>query len=131
MTTLPLKMDHVTLAVSSLDRSMPYYAALLPLLGFKEERPRIWTNGQGFFFQFVEARPDTRPYERYGAGMNHLGFGAPDADFVLEVRAAMERAGFPVPEVQHLGGATALFMKDPDGIRFEITHYPPGSNVVG
>jgi lactoylglutathione lyase len=25
---------------------------------------------------------------------------------------------------------TALFMQDPDGIRFEITHYPPGMPVV-
>ena len=126
-----LKMDHVTLLVSSFERSMPYYAALLPLIGFHEERPRIWTNGEGFFFQFLEARPETRPYERYGAGMNHLGFSAPSRDFVEHVRAQMEQAGFPVPETQQLGGALALFMKDPDGIRFEITHYPPGANVVG
>lgn len=131
MTPLPLKIDHVTLAVGSLDRSLPYYAALLPLLGFRAEQPTIWTSGEGFFFQFVEAQPDTRPYERYGAGMNHLGFGAPDAQFVANVRDAMERAGFPVPEIQQLGPATALFMKDPDGIRFEITYYPPGAKVVG
>jgi hypothetical protein len=34
----------------------------------------------------------------------------------------MQAAGFPVPEIQLLDGATALFMKDPDGIRFEVTH---------
>jgi len=27
-------------------------------------------------------------------------------------------------------GLVALFMKDPDGIRFEISHYPPGMSVV-
>jgi catechol 2,3-dioxygenase-like lactoylglutathione lyase family enzyme len=30
------KLDHVTLLVSSLERSMPYYERLLPLLGFHE-----------------------------------------------------------------------------------------------
>lgn len=42
----------------------------------------------------------------------------------------MRDAGFEVPEIQDLGGSSALFMKDPDGIRFEITYYPPGASVV-
>jgi len=44
--------------------------------------------------------------------------------------ARAKEAGFEVPEIQDLGGASALFMKDPDGIRFEITYYPPGASVV-
>jgi catechol 2,3-dioxygenase-like lactoylglutathione lyase family enzyme len=109
---------------------MPYYDALLPLLGFRKLKDHNWTDDDGFFFQFREAKPGTGPYERFGAGMNHLGFGAGSAEFVHGVREAMTLAGFEVPEIQDLGGATALFMKDPDGIRFEITHYPPGVNVV-
>lgn len=42
----------------------------------------------------------------------------------------MKSAGFEVPEIQNLQGASALFMKDPDGIRFEITYYPPGVSIV-
>lgn len=126
----PMKIDHLTLLVSSLERSMPFYAHLLPLLGFSKVKPHVWTDGDGFYFQFLQARPDTRPYERYGAGMNHLGFPATSPGQVLAIRDAMASAGFEVPEVQHLRGATALFMKDPDGIRFEITHYPPGVPVV-
>jgi hypothetical protein len=38
-------------------------------------------------------------------------------------------AGFDAPEIQDLGGAKALFMKDPDGIRFEVSYYPPGQTV--
>ena len=44
--------------------------------------------------------------------MNHLGFAAPDVATVHLVRDRMADAGFPVPEIQHVGGATALFMKD-------------------
>jgi catechol 2,3-dioxygenase-like lactoylglutathione lyase family enzyme len=125
-----MKIDHLTLLVSSLEASMPYYARLLPLLGFEKKRDHVWTDGDGFFFQFLQAQPGTRPYERHGAGMNHLGFGATTPDQVHAIRREMAAAGFAVPEVQTLDGATALFMKDPDGIRFEITWTPPGTAVV-
>lgn len=125
-----MKIDHITLLVSSLENSMPYYDALLPLLGFQKTKDHIWTDGDGFFFQFMEAKSGTSAYERYGAGMNHLGFGADSPEQVQRIQTAMKDAGFPVPEIQHLKGATALFMKDPDGIRFEVTYYPPGVSVV-
>jgi lactoylglutathione lyase len=125
-----MKIDHVTLLVTSLDRNMPYYEHLLPLPGFSKKRDHVWTDDNGFFFQFLQAKPDTSSYERYGAGMNHLGFGASSPEQVHEIRAAMQAGGFEVPDVQHLNGATALFMKDPDGIRFEITYYRPGVAVV-
>lgn len=125
-----LRIDHVTVLVSSLETSMPYYDALLRILGWRKQRDHVWTDDAGMQFQFLEARAGTRPYERYGAGMNHLGFAAPDAAFVAHVRDAMAAAGFEVPSIQHLGGATALFMRDPDGIRFEVTYYPPGMQSV-
>lgn len=62
--------------------------------------------------------------------MNHLGFGVPSADRVHAIRASMQAAGFEVPDVQHLDGAPALSMKDPDGIRFERIHSPPGVAVA-
>ncbi|NQD38584.1 glyoxalase [Permianibacter sp. IMCC34836] len=125
-----MKIDHVTLLVSSLDHSMPYYEHLLPLVGFSKKKDHVWTDGDGFFFQFLQAKPDTRPYERYGAGMNHLGFSASTPEQVHAIREAMGKAGFEIPAIQNLGGAIALFMKDPDGIRFEVTYYPPGMAVV-
>jgi lactoylglutathione lyase len=125
-----MKIDHITVMSQSLDASMPYYDALLPLLGFRKLRSHVWTDDAGFYFQFLQAKSDTRPYERYGAGMNHLGFSAPSIEAVIAVRGAMERGGFAVPEIQNLDGVTALFMKDPDGIRFEISYYPPGTSVV-
>lgn len=109
---------------------MPYYERLLPLLGFVKKKDHVWTDGEGFFFQFFQAESGTSAYERYGAGMNHLGFGASSPEQVQEIRQAMRDAGFDVPDIQKLRGATALFMKDPDGIRFEVTYYPPGVSVV-
>lgn len=123
---MPLKIDHVTLLARSLPDSMAYYGALLPLIGFARVKDHIWTDGEGFYFQFMAAKGETRDYERYGPGMNHLGFAAPDVATVERVRAGMAAAGFAVPDIQQLGPVTALFMKDPDGVRFEISHTPAG-----
>ena len=125
-----MKLDHVTLLVNSLKISMPYYECLLPLLGYRKLRNHVWTDGSGFFFQFLQAKPNTSAYERYGAGMNHLGFGASSAEQVREIQSSVQGAGFETPAIQDIDGVTALFMKDPDGIRFEISHYPPGMSVV-
>lgn len=122
--------DHITLLCTDIAKSMAYYGALLPLLGFRERRPQAWSNDAGFHLQFLPAQPGTRPYERHGAGMNHLGFSVATVAQVQRVRDAMAAAGFAVPELQQLDGATALFMRDPDGIRFEISHYPPGISPV-
>jgi lactoylglutathione lyase len=123
--TSAARPDHMVLLVSSLEASLPYYGALLPLLGFERLKDRYWRSPHGFIIQFAEANLDARPYERYGAGMNHLGFAVESAAAVETVRTAMIAAGFAAPEIQDLDGVTALFMKDPDGIRFEISYFPP------
>jgi lactoylglutathione lyase len=125
-----MKLDHLTLLASSMEQSMPYYDALLPLVGLTKTRDHVWTDGDGFFIQFLPARSGTGPYERYGPGLNHVGFGARSAEAVDAVRAKMQEAGYPVPDVQDLDGVKALFMRDPDGVRFEISYYPPGTSIV-
>ena len=128
---MALKIDHVTILVSSLEQSIPYYEKLLSLIGYKKLRDFVWTDEQGFYFQFNQAKEGTSHYERYGAGMNHLGFSAPSPEFVNNVQQQMKAAGFDVPDIQHFDDVRALFMKDPDGIRFEISYYPPGVQAVG
>jgi lactoylglutathione lyase len=127
---MALSIDHVTIAASNLEASLAYYTALLDVLGFVRQSTTVWTNGTGLFVQIFEAHTGTRPYDRYGPGVNHLGFGAPDIPFVEGVRDQMRARGFDAPEIQNIGGATALFMKDPDGLRFEVTYCPPGVPVV-
>ena len=118
-----MKLDHIVLLVGSLDASLPYYETLLPLIGFTKSRDHVWGNGDGVFIDFKEAGEPGEGYRRYGVGLNHLGFTAPSAEALAAVAEAMRAAGFAVPETQRLGDALALFMKDPDGMRFEITYY--------
>ena len=115
-------IDHATILVSSLETSLAYYRALLPLLGYSEAADGSWQGG-GFSLQFAQARPGSHSYDRYGAGLNHLGFALPSREAVEAVGEAMAARGFEVPAIQNFGGASALFLKDPDGLRFEVTHH--------
>ena len=115
-------IDHATILVSSLEASLAYYRVLLPLLGYSEAADGSW-RGAGFSLQFAQARPGSGAYDRYGPGLNHLGFALPNREAVEAVGAAMASRGFAVPAIQNFGSATALFLKDPDGLRFEVTHH--------
>jgi catechol-2,3-dioxygenase len=118
-----MKLDHIVLLVGSLERSLPYYEILLPLIGFAKSRDHVWSSEDGVFIDFKEATEPGEGYRRYGIGLNHLGFTAPDKAAIEAVAEAMAAAGFEVPAMQRLGNSWALFMKDPDGMRFELTFY--------
>ncbi len=117
-----MTLDHLVIMARSLDASLPWYAALLELLGFSKTRDHVWYDGT-VAFDLKEAKAETRGYERYGPGLNHLGFTAPDEAELDRVRDGMTQAGFDVPEKQHLGSMIATFFKDPDGMRIEVTVY--------
>lgn len=118
-----MKLDHIVLLLGDLDRSLPYYATLLPLLGFTKLRDHVWGSEDGLYLDFKQASEPGHGYRRYGVGLNHLGFTAASVEAIEEIAARMREAGFEVPETQAFGGDVALFMKDRDGIRFEITCY--------
>ena len=117
-----MKLDHIVILVRSLDASLPWYSALLGLLGFEKTRDHVWYDGE-VAIDVQEAQPDTPGYERYAPGLNHLGFTAVDEAGLDRVREGMALAGLEVPEKQHLGSAIATFFKDPDGMRVELTVY--------
>lgn len=118
-----MRVDHAVILVRSLEASLPWYAAMLGAIGFSKTRDHVWLSDDGFAIDLKQANPDTPDYQRYAPGLNHLGFTAPDEAALDAVRAAMAAAGYPVADKQHLGGATATFFKDPDGMRVEVTVY--------
>lgn len=117
-----MKLDHVVILVRSLERSLPWYAAMLGAIGFEKTRDHVWWNGE-VAIDLKQAKPDTADYERYAPGLNHLGFTAPDRAAFDAVREAMAATGHEVPEAQQLGRELATFFKDPDGMRVEVTLY--------
>ena len=128
---MAVELDHLTILISDWAAYERHYGVLLPLAGFTRVDDRIWTDGAGFFLQFGKAKEETRPYERYGAGLNHWGVKMPSPQAVEELRSALIAAGLDIQPIQKLDGATALFVPDPDGLRAEFTHTPRGMRPVG
>lgn len=124
-------LDHLTIASRDREAADRHYEILLPLVGFHRVKNGIWTDGEGFYLQFMTANPETGPYERYGAGVNHWGFSMASPEAVDTLRAALIAAGIDAQPVQDLNGARALFVPDPDGLRAEFTWYPDGMTPVG
>ena len=118
-----MKLDHIVLMLGDLQASLPYYETLLPLLGFAKARDHVWGNEEGVYLDFKQATEIGEGYRRGGVGLNHLGFTAPSLEAVEDIARRLAEAGFEVPAIQALGEVRALFMKDRDGIRFEISFY--------
>ncbi|WP_260483941.1 VOC family protein [Sphingomicrobium flavum] len=128
---MPAKIDHLTIMNSDREAADRHYGIILPLVGFREEKRGIWTDGEGFYLQFLTAKKDTLAYERYGAGLNHWGLSMDSVEAVENLREQLIEAGIDAQPLQDLDGATALFLPDPDGLRAEFTYYPPGMPPVG
>ncbi|WP_299328258.1 VOC family protein [Parasphingopyxis sp.] len=118
-----MQLDHIVILASDIEASVRWYDRLLGLIGFTRQRDHVWANAEGFAVDLREARRDSRAYERFGPGLNHLGFTAPTMQALEAVRSGMGAAGFEVPEIQHFDDDRAAFFRDPDGLRVEIAVY--------
>jgi catechol-2,3-dioxygenase len=120
-----MNFDHVVLAASDLETSLPWYEAVLSAIGFARTREHVWVNDAG---QAIELRQATDPghgYRRHGVGMNHIAFTAPSLEAIEAVADNVRSAGFEVAAIQSFDHDRALFLKDPDGMRIELTVYGP------
>ena len=115
-----MKLDHLVILVSDLDKSLPWYAAVLGALGFEKTRDHVWLNADGQAVDLKQAEDLSRPYGRFAPGLNHTGFLAPSTAALETVRQTVAAAGFDVPEVQDFGDDRAVFLLDPDGMRIEV-----------
>jgi catechol 2,3-dioxygenase-like lactoylglutathione lyase family enzyme len=121
-----MKLDHIVILLSNLEANLAFYEALLPLIGFSKDRDHVFANEDGVHLDFRQAGKPGHRYERFAPGLNHLGFTAPDRDAVETIRQTMANAGFEVPEIQEFPNGSALFLKDADGMRIEVSSYYEG-----
>jgi lactoylglutathione lyase len=119
-------LDHLTILSRSPEAAAAFYGFLLPRLGFVQKKPHIWASASGLHIQFGKAKEGTGDYGRYAPGLNHFGFAASSAAAVEALAAELEAAGIEARLQRFAPGITALFVPDPDGLRVEISYYPPG-----
>ena len=129
-------VHHVDLVVSSIERSLPFYTALLGQLGFHsvsevegERGETIWyLGGPGTAIGLREAQSEGPPYDRYRVGLHHLAFEADSRAQVDEladwVRAQGRELESEPQEYTYIPGYYAVFFYDPDGLKLEIVYVP-------
>jgi glyoxylase I family protein len=132
-------VHHVDLVVSSIERSLPFYRDLLGPLGWHgvsettgERGEVIWYLwGPGSSIGIREAQGDrTQPYDRYEVGLHHLALEAGSRSAVDDRTDWLRAQGAEIEsepeEYWYQPGYYAVFFYDPDGIKLEIVHVPPG-----
>lgn len=118
-----MKFDHAILLASDLAASLPWYDAVLPAIGFGKSRDHVWVNAEGQALELRQAGEPGHGYRRHGPGLNHIAFVAPSLAAIEAVAAKVRDAGFEVADIQSFDSDRALFLKDPDGMRIELTAY--------
>ena len=118
-----MNFDHVVLAASDLEASLPWYETVMTALGFSRSRDHVWVNAAGQALELRQASDPDDGYRRHGVGMNHIAFTAPTLAAIEAVAEQVRAAGFEVAEIQSFDKDRALFLKDPDGMRIELTAY--------
>ncbi|HYG36946.1 MAG TPA: VOC family protein [Clostridia bacterium] len=125
-------LDHIDLRVPSLAMARPFYATLLPALGFtKDVSNETWfqfeaesRSGRGAFFGITES-PNHIPNE------TRIAFWAESTTEVDRLADVVRRAGgrnIEGPDYDEGPGYYAVFFEDPCGNRLEICHRKPNAN---
>jgi glyoxylase I family protein len=136
---MPL-VDHVDLVVSSIDRSLPFYRGLLGPLGWVVDVQQEGERGEQIHYlggpdwggsiglRESPAEAGHGPVDRYGLGLHHLAFAAPNRKGVDEAARWLREQGVEIEggpgERHYTPGYYAVFFYDPDGIKLEVVHRP-------
>tara|TARA_B100000965_G_scaffold376443_1_gene369761 strand:- start:307 stop:696 length:390 start_codon:yes stop_codon:yes gene_type:complete len=125
-------IDHISIAVSDLDRSTDFYRAVLAPLGFDllVERPATMGFGKRYSEFWLNHRPDMTPVAD-GTGM-HICLRARTKDAVVAFHeAALAHGGRSdgAPGMRDASTAPyfAAFILDPDGNKIEAATFLAGN----
>ena len=130
-----LGLDHVDLTVRSLERSIPFYERVFGRLGFSRvdhESYVAWSNGRmNVALREAEAAERGTHHNRYRSGLHHLALKARARTDIDDFHAWLEAEGVevldPPAEYPEYGPHYyAVFFADPDGMKFELVHFPWG-----
>jgi len=132
-----LRIHHVDLTVSDVERSLAFYLAVLGPFGLHEwQRFPSYRGTEEVVYlrlgdrdQYLGLRPaDGGAHRYYDVGLEHLAFYVDTREEVDEAYRRCLEIGdeihFPPEEDRDIEGYYELFVFDPDGIRIEIACGP-------
>jgi glyoxylase I family protein len=120
--------NHVDVVVSSLERSLPFYRALLRRLGRVGEGMIVGERGEHVVYLDgglgLRERQSDGDVDRYRLGLHHLAFDAASRAVVDDVGAWASHVESGPAEYDYTPGYYAVFFYDPDGLKLEVVHQP-------
>jgi len=127
-------IDHVYLAVHSLERSEAFYdLVMLQVLGYRKAAstiggdPHVHYFNRQFGFSLRPAHAGTPEHDPYAPGIHHFCFRVVDEGAVDRAAAELTALGIDVSAPrdypEYAPDYYAIFFTDPDGIRLEITNF--------
>jgi len=127
-------IDHIYLAVRSLERSEPFYdRVMLQVLGYRKAHsdiagdPHVHYFNRQFGFSLRPARAGTPDHDPYAPGLHHFCFRVADERAVEraadELCALAITASTPRYYPEYAPDYYATFFDDPDGMRLEVTNF--------
>jgi catechol-2,3-dioxygenase len=118
---------HVTLTVSDLDRSVPWYERLFDVELFRDETPgpfrrAVWLVGgqtRVGLPQFPDPA-DTLPFDERRIGLDHLAFACEGRGDLEAWEARLDELGIAHGGIVDAPYGSALSFRDPDNIALEF-----------
>jgi len=130
----PGQVHHLDLTVTSLERSTPFYDAVLPRMGYErvadaDEGPMWRGHGHELGLQQSDERGRAMPHYRFAPGLHHLALRSPSRAAVDWLHAELVKLGIKVLDApaqydRYSPGYYAVFFADPDGLKLEYVYTP-------
>jgi glyoxylase I family protein len=123
------EINHVDLTVSSLERSLPFYTAVLEFLGYHKSGSNavFKKGGTEVALEQAKAESASKVHDRYAPGLHHLAFTAESRDEVDRLYGLLKEMGARIldpPAIYYQPDYYAVFFADPDGMKLELCHRP-------
>ena len=133
-------IDHIQITVRDMERAVPFYDRLMPLLGYDpEKRVNTVVDGHLHVCNYSHEKLDfciNSPREAFAANevhrrkpgsLHHLAFQVSSREEVDRLHEELVAIGATIvspPQLFPEYGPTyyAVFFKDPDGIKYEFVH---------
>jgi len=127
-------VHHVFLTVNDLTRSLPFYAALMPRLGY----PGTWeagsvigflSRGGSIWLKQADPRHAGETFSKDRVGLCEVAFRAESRAQVDALARDLPAWGGTILDrpreyPEYVPGYYAVFFADPDGIKLELVHIP-------